>query len=320
MSARKPLVATDRAALMLQLVPYLIGKGEVSIAEAADEFDVTPDQMRAMVESLTVIGLPGEAGYWQMANDLFDIDWDLLDQRDIIVITNSVALERAPRLTAREAAALLTGLQLARAIPGVGDTELYAGLMAKLARGASSAPADVILAPGPVDAVRDAVAAALTQGVAVSFTYKAPDAPPTPRTVDPVKVLIATGEWYLQGWCHLRQAMRTFHLDRVSDLSLTDIPITHGQDAVPDWFETGTGDILARIRFPSSLAPLLGEYLDRAQVEVHGDTSIATMRIADENSLRRLAARRAGALEILEPEAARSAAAEWADAGLVQYR
>ena len=42
MSARKPLIATDRAALMLQLVPYLIGKGEVSIAEAADEFDVTP--------------------------------------------------------------------------------------------------------------------------------------------------------------------------------------------------------------------------------------------------------------------------------------
>ena len=84
MIARKPLVATDRAALMLQLVPYLIGKGEVSIAEAADEFDVTPDQMRAMVVSLTVIGLPGDGGYWQMANDLFDIDWDLLDERDIV--------------------------------------------------------------------------------------------------------------------------------------------------------------------------------------------------------------------------------------------
>ena len=83
MIARKPLVATDRAALMLQLVPYLIGKGEVSIAEAADEFDVTPDQMRAMVVTLTVIGLPGDGGYWQMANDLFDIDWDLLDERDI---------------------------------------------------------------------------------------------------------------------------------------------------------------------------------------------------------------------------------------------
>ena len=62
MSVRRQLVATDRAALMLQLVPYLIGKGEVSLAEAADEFDVSAEQMRSMVEKLTVIGLPGDRG------------------------------------------------------------------------------------------------------------------------------------------------------------------------------------------------------------------------------------------------------------------
>ncbi|GAA1988269.1 WYL domain-containing protein [Microbacterium pumilum] len=320
MSRRRPLVATDRAALMLQLVPYLIGKGEVSILEAADEFDVTPDQMRAMVERLTVIGLPGDGGYWQMANDLFDIDWELLDERDIIVITNSVGLERSPKLTAREAAALLAGLQLARTIPGVGDTDLYTGLLAKLARGASSTPADVIVAPGPVDAVRDAVAEALKRRVAVAFTYKAPDAAPTTRTVDPVKVHIADREWYLQGWCHLRQAMRTFHLDRVSDLELTDIAITHGEEPVPGWFDEDAGDVVARIRFPASLAPLLGDYLDRAAVETIEGHMIATMRVADELSLRRLAAKHGGEVEILEPAGARRAAADWAQAGLAQYR
>jgi proteasome accessory factor C len=276
--------------------------------------------MRSMVEKLTVIGLPGDGGYWQMANDLFDIDWDLLDQRDIIVITNSVGLERAPKLTAREAAALLAGLQLARAIPGVGDTELFAGLLAKLARGASSAPAEVIVAPGPVDTVRDAVASALRRGVAVSFTYKAPDARPTTRTVDPVKVHIADGQWYLQGWCHLREAMRTFHLDRVSDLELTDIPITHAGEPAPGWFESTDDDVVARIRFPESVARLLGEYLDRASVETADGMTVATMRVADEVSLRRLAARRGGEVEVLEPGAARRAAAEWAEAGLAQYR
>ncbi|SDH29441.1 helix-turn-helix transcriptional regulator [Microbacterium pygmaeum] len=319
-AARKPLVATDRAALMLQLVPYLIGKGEVSIAEAADEFDVTADQMRAMVETLTVIGLPGDGGYWQMANDLFDIDWDLLDERDIIVITNSVALERAPKLTAREAAALLTGLQMARAIPGVGDTDLFAGLLAKLSRGASSTPADVILAPVSVDRVRDVVADALRRRVAVSFTYKAPDAAPTTRTVDPVKVQIATGEWYLQGWCHLREAMRTFHLDRVSDIELTEIPIEHGEDRVPGWFESDGGEIVTRIRLPEAVVPLLGDYLDRATTEVVDGQVIASMRVADEFSVRRLAARRGGAVEVLEPDAARAATAAWAEAGLAQYR
>lgn len=320
MSARKPLLATDRAALMLQLVPYLIGKGEVSIAEAAEEFEVTPEQMRGMVEKLTVIGLPGDGGFWQLPNDLFDIDWDLLDARDIISITNSVGLERAPRLTAREAAALLAGLQLARTLPGLSSSELITGLLAKLARGASAAPADVIVAPGPVDGVRDVVDDALRQGVAVSFTYKAPDAAATTRTVDPVKVHIANGSWYLQGWCHLREAVRTFHLERVSDLTLTDIPITHGAEPVPDLFEPGENDVVVRIRFPSALAPLLGDYLDRARTESAGALTTATLQVADEHSLKRLATRRGGVVELLDPPAARAAAASWAQAGLDQYR
>jgi proteasome accessory factor C len=318
--ASRPLIATERAALILQLVPYLIGKGEVTLAEAADDFDVTVEQMRAMVEKLTVIGRPGDGGFWQLPHDLFDIDWDLLDEQDVVVITNSVGLERSPRLTAREAAALLAGLQLARSLPGVRDSEVATGLLAKLARGASAAPLEVIVAPGPVDGVRDVVDEALRDRVAVSFTYKAPDAEATTRTVDPVKVHIANGEWYLQGWCHMRRAIRTFHLERVSDVVRTDIPITHGSDAVPDLFQPDENDPVAHIRFPRSLAPLLGDYIERADVDAHGDAMVATLRVADEHGLKRLAARRGGQVEVLDPAPARRAAAAWADAGLAQYR
>lgn len=320
MSTPRPVLATERAALMLQLVPYLINKGEVSVAEAAADFDVDPAQLRQMVEKLTVIGRPGDSGYWQMANDLFDIDWDLLDEQDRISITNAVGLELAPRLTAREAAALLVGLQVARSLPGVGSSDIVAGLIAKLARGASSAPADVIVAPEPVDDVRVTVDEALHRGLAVSFTYKAPDAPVTTRTVDPVKVHIADGQWYLQGWCHLRQAMRTFHLDRVSDVALTDIPITHGEEPGRGPFSIGDGEIVASIRFPEPLAPLLRGYLDRAEdVAVGAGVTQARMRVADPASLKRLAAAHGGDVQILTPEKARDAAAQWARAGLEQY-
>lgn len=320
MSARKPLPATDRAALILQLVPYLIGKGEVSLTEAADEFDVTPEQMRGMVEKLTVIGLPGEGGFWQMANDLFDIDWDLLDEQDLIVITNTVGLERTPRLSAREAAALLAGLQVAASLPGVGDSGIVQGLLAKLARGAAATPAEVIVAPEAVDDVRVAVAQALREGVAVSFTYQAPDAAPTTRTVDPVKVHIAGGQWYLQGWCHLREAMRTFHLDRVSQVRLTDIPSTHGDDVAPALFEASAGDVEVNVRYRAAAAPLLADYV---VVDEQGGASAvrtARIRVGDERSLKRVAARLGGELEVLAPAGARQAAAAWAEAGLAQYR
>jgi len=135
MNAQRPVLATDRAALMMQLVPYLINQGEVSVDEAAREFDVTPAQMRDMVQRLTMIGRPGDSGFWQLPNDLFDIDWDLLDEQDRIVITNAVGLEESPRLTAREAAALLAGLQLAQSLPGLGDSGVITGLLAKLAKG-----------------------------------------------------------------------------------------------------------------------------------------------------------------------------------------
>lgn len=316
----RPLVATDRAALILQLVPYLIGKGEVSLIEAADAFEVSPDQMRGMVEKLTVIGLPGESGFWQMANDLFDIDWDLLDERDLIVITNSVGLERTPRLTAREAAALLAGLQLAATLPGVGDSGIVQGLLAKLARGASSAPAELIVAPDAVDDLRIAVAAALRDRVALSFTYKAPDAPATIRTVDPVKVHIASGQWYLQGWCHLRGAMRTFHLDRVSEVRPTNIPITHDGEAVPDLFEPGDADVAVDVRYRRSVAPLLADYVAMDPITIEGDLATARVRVGDARSLKRTATRLGGDLEITAPESARQSAAAWADAGLAQYR
>ncbi len=319
MSLERPLQALDRAALLLQLVPYLLGKGEVSVAEAAREFDVAPAQMRAMVERLTVIGLPGERGYWQLPNELFDIDWDLLEREDVIAMTNTVGLERSPRLTAREAAALLAGLQLARTLPGVADNELVTGLLAKLSRGASSAPPAVIVAPGPVDGVREVVDRALRARVAVSFTYRAPGAGPTLRTVDPIKVHIANDQWYLQGWCHTRQAVRTFHLDRVSDPELTDIPAVHGADPVPELFAPSDDEVVARFRVPRDVAPLLADYLERADIVDDGDASIASLRLADEQSLKRLAARRGGDVELLEPTGARRAAAAWAAAGLAQY-
>lgn len=318
MSAQ-PVVATDRAALILQLVPYLIAQGEVTVADAARDFDVDPQQMRAMVEKLTVIGLPGEGGFWQMANDLFDIDWDLLDREDRIVITNTVGLERSPRLTAREAAALLAGLQLAAAVPGVGDSGIVQGLLAKLARGAGQTPADVIVAPAPVDDVRETVARALRAHVAVAFTYTAPDAQPTTRTVDPVKVTISAGQWYLQGWCHTRRAMRTFHLDRVTGPALTDIPALHSSEPVPELFQPGDDEVLAEIRYPSHAASVVGEFLANAQVQDEGASHTAFIRVADPRSLKRLVARSGGSIEVVAPPDARRAAHDWAQAGLDQY-
>ncbi|MGC5223021.1 helix-turn-helix transcriptional regulator [Micromonospora sp. DT81.3] len=318
MNGQKPaLLTSDRVSIVMTLVPYLIEKGPVPVAKAAADFDVSPQVMRKMAEGLTLIGLPSG-----MDNDLFGIDWDLLDEHDELALDldHIVAFERAPRLTSREAAALLAGLQLAQSLPGVASRGVVAGLIAKLARGAGAPPAELVLTADPVDEVREAVMDALDRGVAVSFTYRRPDAASaTTRTVDPVRVLINDAQWYLRGWCHMRQDIRTFHLDRVSDLVVTDIPSGRHDDPETQVFSGDGGDLEIRVTYPNHLAPLLGQYLDHAVVEQGAGRSSATLRVADEQALKRLAARRGGAVVIEEPEAARVAAVEWAEAGLAQY-
>lgn len=317
----KPLIASERVRLYLTLVPYLVERGQVSLAEAAAEFEVTEQEMRAMVEKLTVIGLPGDSGYWQQPHELFDINWDLLDEQDVIEITNDVALRRVPRFTAREAAALIAGLQMVAAVPEFAGSGVVPGLLAKLSQGAADAPAEVVIATGAVDEVRQVVAGAIHDGVAVSFRYQAPDAAPIMRTVDPTQILITNGQWYLQGWCHLREAMRTFHLERISAPTLTDIAITHRDDAVAETTDvTADGDDPVIVRLPGSLLSLLTGFTPLGEAAAAEDTEVrASVRLADPRGIKRYAGRLGGRLEVISPVLARTSAREWAAAGLALY-
>jgi proteasome accessory factor C len=134
-----------------------------------------------------------------------------------------------------------------------------------------------------------------------------------------VQILITNAQWYLQGWCHLRQAMRTFHLDRVSEARLTDIPITHAGDHVPEAFSTVPDEGEVTVRMPARFAPLLGSFLSADNVEESDGTITARLHMADPRGIKRIAARLGGVLEVLDPGVARTAAREWAAAGLALY-
>ncbi|MDQ2075751.1 YafY family protein [Marinimicrobium sp. ABcell2] len=49
----------------------------------------------------------------------------------------------------------------------------------------------------------------------VGFVYQPPEQKAIERHVDPYGLTFWNGRWYLSGFCHLRQAMRSFRLDRI---------------------------------------------------------------------------------------------------------
>lgn len=319
---RTPLHAQDKLLLLLALVPYLMDHDRVSVSDAAEQFGVTETQIREAVRLIAVSGVPGETRQY-LPGDLFDIAWDDFEQNDQIALTHLVAIDDSPRFSAREAAALIAGLQYLSALPENADRDVIGVLMAKLARGASGEPSQVAVAGSASDeslrVIRDAVAS----GTQVEFDYLNSRGEQERRRVDPLRIESDDQDWYLRGWCHLREAVRTFRLDRMSELRATDETITyHPTDvSLPETlFEGSDDDLSVDVEITASALPLVADYIREGTPRLQEDGYVRTsVRVAHYHGLKRLAARLSGVLTVTGPEEARNVVAEWAAAGAARY-
>ncbi|WEO79190.1 WYL domain-containing protein [Cryobacterium sp. SO2] len=316
------LGASDKLTFLLSLVPYLMDHDRVSVTAVADHFGVTPDRVRDAVNLIAMSGVPGETRQY-LHGDLFDIQWDEFETNDTIVLTHLVAIDDSPRFSAREAAALIAGLQYLSALPENGDRDAIASLMAKLTRGSTGSPSQLAVSRTDTDVAISGIQAAVRAGTQVEFDYLNSRGIAQHRCVDPLRIESVDNDWYLRGWCHLREAMRTFRLDRMSDLRSTDVPADPHDEGVllPDTlFEGSADDLTVTIELPT---PALGLLADYAPVPTgpaaEGDLTRALVRVSHYHGLKRLVAGLAGVVTVVDPGEARQTVADWAAAGVARY-
>lgn len=317
-----PFQAQDKLTFLLSLVPYLMDHDRVSVTEAAAHFGVTKDQIREAVRLIGVSGVPGETAQYQHG-DLFDIAWDDLEENDQIVLTNLVAIDDSPRFSAREAAALIAGLQYLSGLPEHADRSTISSLMSKLARGATGSPSEVAVEASETDMTLALIRDSVERGTAIEFDYLNSRGELERRTVDALRVESVDADWYLRGWCHLREAVRTFRIDRISEPALTDEAMTFGADDVvlPDTlFEGSADDLMVTIDVASAAAPLLADYVrdGSTTTEINGRLR-TSVRVSHYHGLKRLIASMPGVATVIEPTEAREVVAAWAAAGAARY-
>jgi len=83
---------------------------------------------------------------------------------------------------------------------------------------------DVVENPrsGPAAVWLDALEAAVANRVTLAVAYQKPvDAQPEERLLDPYGLSYQNGIWLLVAWCHSRQAIRHFRVDRIAGLRST---------------------------------------------------------------------------------------------------
>ncbi|MEL0626934.1 WYL domain-containing protein [Salinibacterium amurskyense] len=317
-----PLRAQDKLVFLLALVPYLMDRDRVSVAEAAKHFGVPEQQIREAVRLIAVSGIPGETATYQ-AGDLFDIAWDDFEDNDQIVLTQLVAIDDSPRFSAREASALIAGLQYLSSLPEHADREAIATLTSKLSRGASAAPTAVAVESSALDETLALIRESVAAGTQIEFDYRNSRGESERRRIDPLRVESVDADWYVRGWCHSREDVRTFRLDRISQPAMTTEPITHtaGDVNLPETlFDTSDEDIEVGIEVVPNAIGLLGDYVaDDAPRVAAGDRVHTTVRVPHFHGLKRLISGLPGVVTVVSPPEAREAVARWAQAGAEQY-
>ncbi|WP_409180511.1 helix-turn-helix transcriptional regulator [Amycolatopsis sp. VS8301801F10] len=223
--------SAERMPRLLALVPYLLARPGIRIDEAAQDFDVTPRQLRKDLELLWMCGLPGYG-----PGDLIDLSFE----GDTIVVTHDAGMSRPLRLTGGEATALLVALRALAETPGVADGDAVRRAIAKIEDAAGQArPAGVVVGGGVREGARAArtretVAGALQDGRALRMRYYTASRDQiTERTVDPMRLVIVQGVGYLEAWCRRVEGVRLFRLDRVDALTVLDEPAAPPAHARP---------------------------------------------------------------------------------------
>jgi proteasome accessory factor C len=317
------MTSVSQVRRLLSLVPYLREHDGAAMSEVAAAFGISTRKLRQDLNILWMCGMPGLA-----PGDLIEIDMDAVDGEGVIHLSNADYLTRPLRLSTDEALALVLALRTLREVAGPGERRAIDSALVKLgaATGNQAATAQGSVR---VTAAREEILArvndGLRRGKRLDLTYDvASRAETTQRTVDPLRVFVLEGYGYLEAWCHSARGLRTFRLDRIAAVEVTDDDVDSHDVGLKDlstgWFETLRDAPLVTLALEPDAA-WVAEYYPTESATTQPDQTVhVSLRVRDPGWLRSLLLRLGGRARVLEPVDAGISAAEAAAEALSQYR
>jgi len=312
--------ATDRLQRLLALVPYVVSRKVVGLADTAAAFGVSERELVDDLNLLWCVELRSPDPYCPI---------DLSYEGGEIVVSEAESIDRPLRLGVDEASALLIALRMLAEVPGLEDRSALSRTIAKLEAAAGTAGAVSAQVTVQLDdrGARNAalVRDALDRARRIHMSYYVPGRDEaTERDVDPMRLLVVEGQTYLEGWCLRAEAVRLFRMDRVLGLTVLDEPASvpaqaQHRDVDLGLFRPSADDVRVELEL-SVGGRWVAEYYPCEQVDELGDGRLRVgLRTPDTRWVRRLAMRLGEDGRVISPPGLAAEIREDAAAALAQY-
>jgi predicted DNA-binding transcriptional regulator YafY len=317
------VTSTERLQRLLALVPYVVSRKAVGLAETAAAFGVSERELVDDLNLLWCVELRAPDPYCPI---------DLSYEGGEIVVSQAESMGRPLRLAVDEASALLVALRMLAEVPGLEDRSALSRLIAKL-EAAAGKPAEAsakvavqVDFPGEgADGYAAQIRAALATRRRVHLRYYVPGRDEaTERDVDPMRLLVVEGRPYLESWCLRAEGVRLFRLDRVLGLEVLDVPSAPPAEAEPvdvdqGLFRPSADDVLVELELSAAGRWVAEYYPCESVTELDEGRLRVVLRTPDTGWVRRLALRLGEDGRVISPVPLLAEVREAAAAALANY-
>ena len=307
----------DRYNFLLALVGYLGHRDSVSLDEVATHFELETEYVLKALRSLNeATAMVGGFEEWP-----FYIDLDLLDE-GIVSMTSAEVIDDVPRLSTRQAAAISAGLSYLATIPEFAGNPNIDQLLKTIAAGSSRGMTEVIsIAPGSVEAGAETIRGAILSGRAISCEYINRKGEKSVREIDPLRIDLQGGVWYLRGYCPINQGVRNFLIEHMRAIQILEREISSEAAQVGE-IEDATyvaeeTDTTVTVEVTPEAYRLISDFQTVSEPKDVGSGTIrAEIKVGHLPNIGRLVAKYGGAAKVIAPPEAREYVKNYALAAL----
>lgn len=202
---------------VLALLELLQARGRLSGAEIAAQLDVDRRTVRRYITVLEELGIPvmteqGRYGGYRLVPG-FKLPPLMFTEAEVRIVTLALLAMREHNLPEDDTALTSVQAKLERVMPTPLKSQVQAiGTTTQLIRSSRPSYHQQLLTLTQAAQARQWVA----------MTYQPPQGEAMTRELAPYGLVFRTGHWYVTGFCQLRQALRSFRLDRLSEVTPRD--------------------------------------------------------------------------------------------------
>lgn len=293
---------TERYNFMLSLTGYLIQHRQQQISDVAKHFDVSEKELR---DAVVTISLSGVGMY--RPDELFFLDYDLLEE-GILDLSFAPTLEKVPRLSARQAAAIASGLSYLESIVEESERKEIARLQEILSSG-GKATSNLPFKVQPIKIHNDIsiVRQAIGESKVISCSYINSADEVSGRELEPLSLESNDAVWFLRAYCRTKKQVRVFRLDRMREINVkqeTYSQASHSTSSEDTIYQVSEKDTDVLFEIDPEGFGLLADF--KPDYPAIGNKTIrVTIPIGQISNLGKIVAKYAGKVRVIAPAEAR---------------